>query len=158
MLEIEGERDEAGRRLFLVEYDRTRRVDKNYDKFHRYDTFLCWWWRLAPVADSDQPPFVLFICQDESQRSQFLGAADRALTGHRWHPSAPLERHDHVGRRHILFAIERDAHEGVLEAWRLPAYSAPPPRANCGGYGGCRWHRLAARLATTPAPPSDQRA
>src|SRR5215218_4692359 len=50
-------------RLFLIEYDRTRRVDKNFDKFRRYDSFLCWWWRHAPLVDSDQPPFVLFICQ-----------------------------------------------------------------------------------------------
>jgi len=122
-LEIKGERDEAGHRLFLVEYDRTRRVDKNYDKFRRYDTFLCSWWR-HPLADRDSPPYVLFICQDENQRSQFLSAADRELTGHRWHPSAAPAQHEHIGRRRILFTIERDAHDGVLEAWRLPAF--PP--------------------------------
>jgi hypothetical protein len=122
-LEIEGEREEASR-LFLVEYDRTRRVDKNYDKFRRYDTFLCWWWHHTPLVHSEQPPFVLFICQNESQRSQFLNAADRELIGHRWHSRAPSEQHDHVGRRRILFALERDAHDGVLEAWRLPAF--PP--------------------------------
>jgi hypothetical protein len=91
-LEIERKHDESGRRLFLVEYDRTRRVDKNYDKFRRYDTFVCWWWRHAPLVDADRPPFVLFICQDEDQRSQFLSAADRELTGHRWHPSTPPEQ------------------------------------------------------------------
>src|SRR5215207_4731570 len=32
-------------RVFLVEYDRTRRVDKNFGKFRRYDAFLTWWWR-----------------------------------------------------------------------------------------------------------------
>jgi hypothetical protein len=78
----------------------------------------------SETVHGDQPPFVLFICQDESQRGQFLSAADPELTGHRWHPSAPPEQHDHVGRRRILFAVERDAHDGVLEAWRLPAY--PP--------------------------------
>jgi Replication-relaxation len=124
MLEVQGDRDEASRRLFLLEYDRTRRVDKNYDKFRRYDSFLCWWWRHAPLVDSDQPPFVLFICQDQNQRHQFLSAADREITGHRSRPSAPPEQDDHVGRRRILFAIERDAHDRVLEAWRLPAY--PP--------------------------------
>jgi hypothetical protein len=127
MLEVEGDRDETSPRLLLIEYDRTRRVDKNYDKFRRYDTFLCWWWRHTPLGDSDQPPFVLFIGQDENQRGQFLSAADRELTGHRWHPSAPLKQHDHVGRRRILFAIERDAHDGVLEAWRLPAYPPDHP-------------------------------
>jgi hypothetical protein len=127
ILEILGDGHAAGRRLFLVEYDRTRRVDKNYDKFRRYDTFLCWWWRHTQLADSDEPPFVLFICQDESQRRQFISAADRELTGHRWHPTAPPEKYDYVGRRRILFAIEHDAHNGVLEAWRLPAYPPTHP-------------------------------
>jgi hypothetical protein len=27
-------------RTIRIEYDRTRRVDKNYEKFRRYDTFL----------------------------------------------------------------------------------------------------------------------
>ena len=35
----------AARALFLIEYDRTSRVDKNYEKFRRYDAFLTWWWR-----------------------------------------------------------------------------------------------------------------
>jgi hypothetical protein len=35
--------DGDGSRVFFIEYDRTQRVDKNYAKFRRYDTFLCWW-------------------------------------------------------------------------------------------------------------------
>jgi hypothetical protein len=31
-----------GTRTILVEYDRTPRVDKNYEKFRRYEAFLCW--------------------------------------------------------------------------------------------------------------------
>jgi hypothetical protein len=73
------------------------------------------------------PPFVLFVCQTQSQCGQFVSAADRELTGHRSHPSAAPEKQDHVGRRRILFAVEQDAHNGVLEAWRLPAY--PPGHA-----------------------------
>jgi hypothetical protein len=34
-----------GSRVIFIEYDRTRRVDKNYEKFRRYDTFLWWWWQ-----------------------------------------------------------------------------------------------------------------
>ena len=37
-------------RPFLIEYDRTSRIDKNYDKFRRYDTFLAWWWRHTQLA------------------------------------------------------------------------------------------------------------
>ena len=108
-------------------YDRTRRIDKNYDKLRRYDAFLCWWIRYTPYTNLPSLPYVLFVCQDESQREQFLAAADRELTGHRWHPTVPVDRHEYVGRRRILFAIERDAHAGDLEAWRLPAFPREHP-------------------------------
>jgi hypothetical protein len=48
VLEIERVNSGSGARTFPIEYDRTRRVDKNYDKFRRYDSFLCWWWRHHP--------------------------------------------------------------------------------------------------------------
>src|SRR5215210_3079563 len=114
-------------RTLLVEYDRTRRIDKNYDKLRRYDAFLCWWVRYTPYADGESLPYVVFVCQDEEQREQFVAAADHELTGHRWHPTVPPERHEYVGRRRILFAVERDAHAGVLEAWRLPAFPPDHP-------------------------------
>jgi hypothetical protein len=117
--------DEHGEmRTILVEYDRTKRVDKNYDKFRRYDAFLCAWWH---DSDRPAPPWVLFICQTQLQREAFLATADRELTGHRWHPSAPPERYDYVGRRRILFAVEHDAHSGHAEAWRLPSFPAGHP-------------------------------
>jgi hypothetical protein len=108
----------------LVEFDRTRRLDKNWDKFRRYDAFLCSWWPHTTYGERDEPPYVLFVCQDADQREQFLRGADHQLTGHHWQPSTRPDQHDHIGRRHILFAVEADAHRGLLEAWRLPAF--PP--------------------------------
>jgi hypothetical protein len=123
---LELPRRGGGSHTFLIEHDRTRRVDKNYDKFRRYDSFLCWWWRHHPAwADRSEAPFVLFICQDEDQRDLFLAAADRELSGHLWHPSVGPDRHVHVGRRRVLFASELDMHAGRFEAWRLPTL---PPR------------------------------
>jgi len=124
VLEVAGDPGSSGTRLLLLEYDRTRRIDKNYEKFRRYDTFLTRWWRHTDLADRGMPPFVLFICQDEQHRAMFLDAADRELTGHRWHPSVDPEQYEYVGRRQILFAVEADAHAGRLEAWRLPTF--PP--------------------------------
>jgi len=63
---------------------------------------------------------VLFVCQDGEQRAAFLDAADRQLTGHRWHPDVSPDRYDYVGRRRILFATEIDAHAHVLEARCVP--------------------------------------
>jgi hypothetical protein len=111
-------------RTILVEYDRTRRVDKNFDKFRRYDAFLCWWWRYTAYGEHSSPPLVVFVCQTPQQRQQFLAAADHELTGHLWHPSADIDHHDYVGRRRLLFALEHDAHTGVLDAWQLPRF--PP--------------------------------
>jgi hypothetical protein len=123
--------DSDGSRIFLIEYDRTTRVDKNYEKFRRYDAFLTWWWRHTAFTDGGEPPWVLFVCQDESHRDRFLAAADRDLTGRLWHPSAsPSEAH-YLGRRRTLFACEPDAHAGVLEARRVPAF--PPGHPHRGG-------------------------
>jgi hypothetical protein len=38
VLEVERGED-RGVRTFFLEFDRTRRVDKNYEKFRRYDAF-----------------------------------------------------------------------------------------------------------------------
>lgn len=47
----------------LIEFDRTRRVDKNFEKFRRYDTFLVWWWNLMEQALHAPAPYVIFVCQ-----------------------------------------------------------------------------------------------
>jgi Replication-relaxation len=111
-------------RLFLIEYDRTSRIDKNYDKFRRYDAFLAWWWRHTHLGARGDAPYVLFICQDDAQRDDFLARADHELTGHLWHPATTADEHEYVGRRRILFCDERDAHLGRSHARRLAPY--PP--------------------------------
>ena len=127
LLKLRGRR--GAPHTFLIEHDRTRRVDKNYDKFRRYDSFLCWWWRHHPTwAERAEPPFVLFVCQDEDQCDLFLAAADRELSGHLWHPMVGSDRQLHVGRRRILFACEIDIHDARQEAWRLPAFPPGHPR------------------------------
>src|SRR4051794_24459195 len=68
VVEIAGDDPAAARRLLLVEYDRTRRLDKNFEKFQRYDAFLNWWWRHTALGNRASPPFVLFVCQDDEQR------------------------------------------------------------------------------------------
>jgi hypothetical protein len=120
-------------RLFLVEYDRTSRTDKNYDKFRRYDNYLTWWWRHTALASRPEPPFVLFICQDDTERDDFLARADHELTGHHWHPTHTADQHQYIGRRHILFCDERDAHLGQLHARRLPPYPPGHPARTGGG-------------------------
>lgn len=111
---------------YLVEFDRTRRIDKNYEKFRRYDSFLNWWWRHSRFGDLAQPPTVIFICQDEDHVRQFLTAADRELTGHLAHPSVRREPHHYEGRQLIVFTIESDMHAGMAGAWRVPNFPRSP--------------------------------
>jgi hypothetical protein len=127
VLEIERDDGQLGARTLLIEYDRTRRVDKNYGKFRRYDAFLNSWWRHTRFGDAAGPPFALFICQDQHQREQFMAAADRELNGHYWHPSVEPDRHEYTGRRQILFALERDMHASGYDAWRLPVFPPDHP-------------------------------
>ena len=139
VVEIAGDEPGASSRLIFVEYDRTRRLDKNYEKFHRYDAFLTWWWHHTPLGNRTAPPFVLFVCQDNEQRDLFLNAADRQLGGHRWHPDVSPDRYEYVGRQRILFATEIDAHARVLEARRVPAV----PRGHQWRHEGTRRVRIA---------------
>jgi hypothetical protein len=92
-------------------------------------------------ADQGEPPYVLFVCQNQAQRDDFLTRADQELTGHRWHPSHPTEEHQYVGRRRILFCDERDIHHRQLEARRLPPYPPGHP-ARHGRDVGVRGVRL----------------
>jgi hypothetical protein len=141
-------------RLFLIEYDRTSRTDKNYDKFRRYDTFLTAWWRHTELGERDEPPFVLFVCQDDAERDDFLARADHELTGHHWHPTHSPDQHKYIGRRHILFCNERDAHLGQPEAHRLPPYPPAHPSRH-GRDAEIRGVRLPTRLRPAAAHEAD---
>jgi hypothetical protein len=112
----------AESRALLIEFDRTGRVDKDLEKFRRYDAFLTWRWRHTEYGDMGEAPFVIFVCQNEAQHDRFVVAADRELTGDHWHPSAPSEGHSYLGRGHIVFAVESDLHAGDARAVRVAPY------------------------------------
>ena len=71
-------------------------------------------------------PYVIFVCQDEDQRDQFLYAADYELTGH--HDCLDYNCDRFVGRNRILFAVEQDMHAGRLDAWARAGGPARPPQ------------------------------
>ena len=60
--------DSEADRVFLIEYDRRSKLDKNYEKLRRYDALLTWWWRYTPQLDRGEPPWVLFVCLDDARR------------------------------------------------------------------------------------------
>lgn len=102
------------------------------------------------LVDRGEPPWVIFVCQDEPHRDKFLSAADRDLTGSLWHPSArPSEQH-YPGRRRVLFASEADIHAGVLRARRVPGF---PP-----GHPGRRGRLAETRGVRLPGHSHDEHA
>lgn len=101
----------------FVEYDRTRRVDKNYDKFLRYETLITVWWRSTDL----DCPMVVFVCQDVEHRRRFMQAADCELIGHLsiWTEDGHQERYH--ARDRTLFVLESDIRNGQTTAMGLPA-------------------------------------
>jgi hypothetical protein len=102
---------------YYIEFDRTRRVDKNYDKFRRYDCFLNYWWHATDVGLLDAP-YVIFICQDRDHALLFLNAADRDLTG-------TIDRYragelECTGRQRIMFCLEHSMYEHSPHAFQVP--------------------------------------
>jgi len=105
----------------FVEYDRTRRVDKNFDKFLRYQTLLVVWWRTTGLGC----PYVVFVCQDAEHRRRFVYAADCELTGHLNHGTGAYREERYIARDRMLFALESDIRDNKTTAIALPAL---PPR------------------------------
>lgn len=112
-----GDRDV---RVF-VEYDRTRRVDKNFDKFLRYETLLVIWWRTTDLGC----PYVVFVCQDAEHRSRFVRAADYELTGRLSANTYEGRQEHYTARDRTLFVLESELRDGITTAMALPAV---PPR------------------------------
>ena len=105
---------------FLIEYDRTRRVDKNFDKFRRYDTFATAWWRDSPYAGAERPPWIVFVCQNAEQRDRFLHSADQEITGTTLGAEHDADGPEFPCRRRLLFVSEASMHAGQAIARRLP--------------------------------------
>ena len=116
----------------FVEYDRTRRVDKNYDKFRRYEAFLAGG---GAQRSTRAEPYVVFVCQDDEHVSRFLDAADYELTGHLDLGSTYNRESVRRPRTASLFALEHDMHAGRLDALALPAL--PPSHDNRDEHPAC---------------------
>lgn len=108
----------------LVEYDRTRRVDKNFEKFCRYEYFMCTWSAQHSSVDRGLA-CALFLCEDADHLNRFLDAADRELV-------ARIQDTDKNGypvdyfpaRRRTFFAMASDIYDGSFRAFRVPTF--PP--------------------------------
>ncbi len=114
-----------GREL-LVEFDDRLPEGSSAAKLERYDHFLSGWSvRLKRFTQpAERLPTVVFVCRDKARARECARRADRIVTASRAYPGEYPSAWEYPGRAHILYAAEREIHEGSLSAWGLP--SLPP--------------------------------
>lgn len=109
-------------RRLLVELDDRLPEGPTAAKLERYDHFLAGWSaQLDCYAHPDvELPSVVFVCRDRARARECARRADRVLTACRAYAGEYPSDWEYPGRERIVFASERDAHEGVLCAWGVP--------------------------------------
>jgi hypothetical protein len=119
----------------LVELDDRLPEGAGAAKLERYDHFLAGWSvHLARYTrPATQLPTVVFVCRDHARARECARQADRVLTACRAYAGEYPSDWDYPGRERILYAAERDAHDGLLHAWGLPRL---PPDVRVAAAGG----------------------
>jgi hypothetical protein len=91
-------------------------------KLERYDHFLAGWSlhtrRYGRRREAE--PVVVFICRDRARARQLARRADAILCACRAYAGEYPFDWQYPGRERILFAAERDVHEGSLCAYAVP--------------------------------------
>jgi hypothetical protein len=109
----------------MVEFDRARSSAASEERLRRYDAFVSGWSRmLSRYKTLGTPPMVVFVCEDERALLSLVRIADRALTARIAKAGTDELEWPFPGRRGVMFALERDIHEGSLRALALPEH--PP--------------------------------
>lgn len=124
----------AGGRELLVELDDRLPDGPGAAKLERYDHFLSGW--SAHVKRYTRPgaslPLVVFVCRDRPRARECARRADGVLVACRAYAGEHPRDWSYPGRARILFAAERDVHEGLLHAWGV-APLPPSVRAQLAG-------------------------
>jgi hypothetical protein len=146
-------RREGGQELF-VELDDRLPEGSGAAKLERYDHFLAGWSthvaRYARVGA--ELPFVVFVCRDRSRARECARHADRILTACRAYAGEYPCDWEYPGRARIVYASERDAHEGLLCAWGVPSL---PPEVRAATEGDPRGRNPLIELRTDWPGPSE---
>jgi Replication-relaxation len=127
-------RSKGGRDL-LVELDDRLPEGVGAAKLERYDHFLAGWsTHLDRYArPGAELPLVAFVCRDRSRARECARRADSVLTACRAYAGEYPFDWQYPGREGIVYASERDAHEGLLCAWGIPRL---PPDVRVAAAGG----------------------
>jgi Replication-relaxation len=110
----------------LVELDDRPPTGGAAGKLERYDHFLAGWslhtrryglrHRVLPV--------VVFVCRDRARARECARMADVVLTACRAYAGEYPADWQYPGRERIMFAAERDVHDGALHAYGVPRLPA----------------------------------
>jgi hypothetical protein len=131
----------------MVELDDRIRVGRATSKLERYDHFLAGWsvhtgrYGRRPKA----VPVVVFVCRDRTGARESARRADSVLRACRAYAGEYPFDWEYPGRERILFAAERDLHEGLLRAYGVPRL--PPEVRVIATHGDPRAGELAAQPA-----------
>jgi Replication-relaxation len=106
----------------IVEFENRIARGQALDKLERYDHFLAGWSahvrRYGPRREALAR--VVFVCVDRACARESARRADGALCACRAYAGEYPFDWEYPGREQILFASERDMHEGLLHAYGVP--------------------------------------
>jgi hypothetical protein len=103
-----------------VERDDRIRAPRWVGKLERYDHFLSGWSAHTRRYGAEMSAaVVVFVCRDRSRARDCALAADSILSACRAYGGEYPPDWEYRGRRQILFAAERDLHEGLLGAYAV---------------------------------------
>jgi hypothetical protein len=118
----------------LVELDDRLPTGAAAAKLERYDHLLTGWSVCAPrfTRRGAPRPLVVFLCRDRPRARECARRADHVLSACRAYAGEYPRDWEYPGRAGIVFASERDVHEGQLLAYGVPCLP-PEVRAADGG-------------------------
>jgi hypothetical protein len=139
----------------IVERDQRPAVGRAAGKLERYDHFLAGWsvhtrryGRSEEVA-----PVVVFVCRDRARARECARSADSLLCACRAYAGEyPLDW-EYPGRERIFYVAERDAHEGLAQAYGVPRL--PPEVRVSAAHGDPRAGEATAEPRQIPSGAAD---
>jgi hypothetical protein len=152
----EGDGARSPRTAFdvLVELDDRLPEGTAAAKLERYDHLLAGWSvctarygrRAAAI------PVIVFVCRDRARARECARGADRVLSACRAYAGEYPASWEYPGRGGVLFVSERDIHEGLLLAYRVPPLP-PAVRAAVAGDARAREPQVERTSILPVSPP-----
>jgi hypothetical protein len=122
-IELEAPSPDRSAIDLLVDLDDRGAGSAWVNRVERYDHFLAGWAELTLRYrhGATAVPAVVFVCRDRRRARDCARAADLVLSACRAYAGEFPHRWEYPGRSRIVFAAERDVHEGNVAACGVPA-------------------------------------